>query len=115
VTATDAHREIDAVWRIESPRLIASLARIVRLGGTKADQPTLSWFQPPLFSSATLRGFEPMFVNSQAFDSCFEGFTVAKLHDADRLKRRMMKPAGLPGWCSRRARRLRRPQILSPD
>jgi RNA polymerase sigma factor (sigma-70 family) len=30
VTATDAHRAIDAVWRIESPRLIAGLARIVR-------------------------------------------------------------------------------------
>jgi RNA polymerase sigma factor (sigma-70 family) len=29
VTATDAHRVIDAVWRIESPRLIAGLARIV--------------------------------------------------------------------------------------
>jgi RNA polymerase sigma-70 factor, ECF subfamily len=28
--ATDAHRSIDAVWRIESPRLIAGLARIVR-------------------------------------------------------------------------------------
>src|SRR5207247_626513 len=30
VTATDAHRAIDAVWRIESPRLIAGLTRIVR-------------------------------------------------------------------------------------
>ncbi|HKC11478.1 MAG TPA: RNA polymerase sigma factor [Vicinamibacteria bacterium] len=30
MTATDAHRAIDAVWRIESPRLIAGLARIVR-------------------------------------------------------------------------------------
>ncbi|HJU39727.1 MAG TPA: sigma-70 family RNA polymerase sigma factor, partial [Tahibacter sp.] len=30
VTATDIHRAIDAVWRIESPRLIAGLARIVR-------------------------------------------------------------------------------------
>ncbi len=29
VSATDAHRTIDAVWRIESPRLIAGLARIV--------------------------------------------------------------------------------------
>jgi RNA polymerase sigma factor (sigma-70 family) len=28
--ATDAHRAIDAVWRIESPRLIAGLARMVR-------------------------------------------------------------------------------------
>src|SRR5213078_3170299 len=28
VTATDTHRAIDAVWRIESPRLIAGLARI---------------------------------------------------------------------------------------
>ena len=27
--ATDTHRAIDAIWRIESPRLIASLARIV--------------------------------------------------------------------------------------
>jgi RNA polymerase sigma-70 factor, ECF subfamily len=30
VSATDVHRTIDAVWRIESARLIASLARIVR-------------------------------------------------------------------------------------
>jgi RNA polymerase sigma factor (sigma-70 family) len=30
VTASDAHRAIDAVWRIESPRLIAGLARFVR-------------------------------------------------------------------------------------
>src|SRR3979490_592392 len=30
MTTTDAHRTIDAVWRIESPRLIAGLARIVR-------------------------------------------------------------------------------------
>ena len=30
MTATDAHRAIDAVWRIESARLIAGLARIVR-------------------------------------------------------------------------------------
>jgi predicted RNA polymerase sigma factor len=27
---SDTHRAIDAVWRIESPRLIAGLARIVR-------------------------------------------------------------------------------------
>jgi len=30
VTASETHRAIDAVWRIESPRLIAGLARIVR-------------------------------------------------------------------------------------
>jgi RNA polymerase sigma factor (sigma-70 family) len=30
VTASDTHRAIDAVWRIESARLIAGLARIVR-------------------------------------------------------------------------------------
>jgi len=30
VTATDTHRAIDAIWRIESARLIAGLARIVR-------------------------------------------------------------------------------------
>src|SRR5919201_2743216 len=30
MTASDTHRTIDAVWRIESPRLIAGLARIVR-------------------------------------------------------------------------------------
>jgi RNA polymerase sigma-70 factor (ECF subfamily) len=30
VTAADTHRAIDAVWRIESPRIIASLARMVR-------------------------------------------------------------------------------------
>jgi RNA polymerase sigma factor (sigma-70 family) len=37
VTATDAHRAIDAVWRIESPRLIAGLARIVRDVGVAED------------------------------------------------------------------------------
>jgi RNA polymerase sigma factor (sigma-70 family) len=30
VTASDTHQAIDAVWRIESPKLIASLARMVR-------------------------------------------------------------------------------------
>jgi len=30
MTAADTHRAIDAAWRIESPRLIAGLARIVR-------------------------------------------------------------------------------------
>src|ERR1041385_6825066 len=30
MTTTDIHRAIDAVWRIESARLIAGLARIVR-------------------------------------------------------------------------------------
>ncbi len=34
MTATDIHRTIDAVWRMESPRLIAGLARIVRDVGT---------------------------------------------------------------------------------
>jgi len=37
VTATDTHRAIDAVWRIESPRLIAGLARIVRDIGIAED------------------------------------------------------------------------------
>ena len=30
MTATETHRAIDAVWRIESARLIAGLARVVR-------------------------------------------------------------------------------------
>jgi RNA polymerase sigma-70 factor (ECF subfamily) len=37
VTVTDAHRAIDAVWRIESPRLIAGLARMVRDVGLAQD------------------------------------------------------------------------------
>jgi RNA polymerase sigma factor (sigma-70 family) len=37
VTATDTHRAIDAVWRIESPKLIAGLARIVRDVGVAED------------------------------------------------------------------------------
>ena len=37
MTATDTHRAIDAVWRIESPRLIAGLARIVRDIGAAED------------------------------------------------------------------------------
>jgi RNA polymerase sigma factor (sigma-70 family) len=35
--ATDTHSAIDAVWRIESPRLIAGLARIVRDVGVAED------------------------------------------------------------------------------
>src|SRR5262245_20331832 len=35
--ATDTHRTIDAVWRIESPKLIARLARIVRDVGLAED------------------------------------------------------------------------------
>jgi RNA polymerase sigma factor (sigma-70 family) len=37
VTATDTHRAIDAVWRIESAKLIAGLARIVRDVGLAED------------------------------------------------------------------------------
>jgi RNA polymerase sigma-70 factor, ECF subfamily len=37
VTASATHRAIDAVWRIESPRLIAGLARIVRDVGLAED------------------------------------------------------------------------------
>jgi RNA polymerase sigma factor (sigma-70 family) len=37
VAATDTHRAIDAVWRIESPRLIAGLTRIVRDVGLAED------------------------------------------------------------------------------
>jgi RNA polymerase sigma-70 factor, ECF subfamily len=37
VTATDTHRTVDAVWRIESPRLIAGLTRIVRDVGLAED------------------------------------------------------------------------------
>ena len=37
MTATDAHRTIDAVWRIESPRLIAGLTRMVRDIGVAED------------------------------------------------------------------------------
>ena len=37
VTATDTHRTIDAVWRIESARLIAGIARIVRDVGVAED------------------------------------------------------------------------------
>ncbi len=37
MTASDAHRAIDAVWRIESARLIAGLARIVRDVGVAED------------------------------------------------------------------------------
>src|SRR6202165_2629554 len=37
MTATDTHRAIDAVWRIESARLIAGLTRIVRDVGLAED------------------------------------------------------------------------------
>jgi len=37
VTTSDTHRAIDAVWRIESPRLIAGLVRIVRDVGLAED------------------------------------------------------------------------------
>ena len=37
VTTTDTHSAIDAVWRIESPRLIAGLTRIVRDVGVAED------------------------------------------------------------------------------
>jgi RNA polymerase sigma factor (sigma-70 family) len=37
MTATDTERAIDAVWRIESPRVIAGLARIVRDVGLAED------------------------------------------------------------------------------
>ena len=37
MTGSDIHRAVDAVWRIESPRLIAGLARIVRDVGLAED------------------------------------------------------------------------------
>jgi RNA polymerase sigma factor (sigma-70 family) len=37
VTTTETHRAIDAVWRIEAPRLIAGLARMVRDVGVAED------------------------------------------------------------------------------
>jgi RNA polymerase sigma factor (sigma-70 family) len=37
VTPTETHRAIDAVWRIEAPRLIAGLARMVRDVGVAED------------------------------------------------------------------------------
>src|SRR5213596_974903 len=37
MTATDTQRTIDAVWRIESARLIASLARVVHDVGVAED------------------------------------------------------------------------------
>jgi RNA polymerase sigma-70 factor, ECF subfamily len=37
VTGSDTHRAIDAVWRIEAPRLIAGLARMVRDVGVAED------------------------------------------------------------------------------
>jgi RNA polymerase sigma factor (sigma-70 family) len=37
VLSTDTHRAIDAVWRIEAPKLIAGLARIVRDVGVAED------------------------------------------------------------------------------
>jgi predicted RNA polymerase sigma factor len=37
VSTADAHRAVDAVWRIESARLIASLARMVGDIGTAED------------------------------------------------------------------------------
>jgi len=37
VTATDTDRAIDAIWRIESPKIIASLARMVRDVGLAED------------------------------------------------------------------------------
>ena len=37
MTGSDTHRAIDAVWRIEAPRLIAGLARIVRDVGIAED------------------------------------------------------------------------------
>ena len=37
MTATDTHGAIDAVWKIESPKLIASLARMTRDVGLAED------------------------------------------------------------------------------
>ena len=37
VTATDTHRAIDAVWKIESAKIIAGLTRMVRDVGLAED------------------------------------------------------------------------------
>ncbi|HWB29563.1 MAG TPA: hypothetical protein VG736_03600 [Vicinamibacterales bacterium] len=42
MTAADTHRAIGAVWRMESPRLIAGLARLVRDVGLAEDLASLA-------------------------------------------------------------------------
>ncbi len=43
--ASQAHRTVEAVWRIEAPRLIAGLARVVRDVGLAEDLAQEAFFK----------------------------------------------------------------------
>jgi hypothetical protein len=57
VAATDTNRAIDAVWRIESPRLIADLARTV--GDRATDPVTFGVVTAVLAASSVLACYIP--------------------------------------------------------
>jgi predicted RNA polymerase sigma factor len=55
VTATDIHRTIDTVWRIEAAKLIAGIARMVRDVGSPKTSHRMLWSR--LLSSGPNRAF----------------------------------------------------------
>jgi hypothetical protein len=57
MAATDTNRAIDAVWRIESPRLIAGLARTV--GDRATDPVTFGVATVVLAASSVLACYNP--------------------------------------------------------
>jgi RNA polymerase sigma-70 factor, ECF subfamily len=80
VTAADTHRAIDAVWRIESPRLIAGLARIVRDVGLAEE----------LAQDALVAALERWPASGIPDNPCAWLMATAKHRAIDRLRRRRL-------------------------
>ena len=83
LTASDAHRAIDAVWRIESPRLIAGLTRIVRDVGVAEE----------LAQDALLAALEQWPESGVPDNPGAWLMATAKHHAIDRIRRDVMREA----------------------
>ena len=81
MTASDTHRAIDAVWRIESPRLIAGLTRIVRDVGIAEE----------LAQDALVAALEQWPVSGVPDNPGAWLMATAKHHAIDRIRRDVMR------------------------
>src|SRR5215211_4860994 len=79
--ATAAHRTVDAVWRIESPRLIAGLTRIVRDVGVAEE----------LAQDALVAALEQWPQSGVPENPGAWLMTTAKHHAIDRIRRDVMR------------------------
>src|SRR6185437_7951742 len=86
MTATDTHRSIEAVWKIEAPRLIAALARMLRDVGQAED----------LLQEALLVALERWPRDGVPDNPGAWLMTTAKRRAIDTLRHRQMRDAKRP-------------------